>query len=79
MVVSDYTSLIGATGKGKSASPIHYNAKAYRSSEAFQLKNDVHKNAENYIQFKKDQAEARRIAKEQEELARKQEELANRP
>ncbi|WP_445662410.1 ribonuclease YeeF family protein [Bacillus sp. FSL W8-0848] len=79
MVTADYTALIGATGKGKSASPIHYDAKAYRASEAYQLKDDVHKNAENYIQFKKDQAEARRIAKEQEELARKQEELANRP
>ncbi|RHJ05896.1 T7SS effector LXG polymorphic toxin [Bacillus sonorensis] len=79
MVVADYTALIGATGKGKSASPIQYDAKAYRASEAYQLKDDVHKNAENYIQFKKDQAEARRIAKEQEELAKKQEELANRP
>ncbi|ATH95188.1 MULTISPECIES: ribonuclease YeeF family protein [Bacillus] len=79
IIVADYTALIGATGKGKSASPIHYDAKAYRASEAYQLKDDAHKNAENYIQFKKDQVEARRIAKEQEELARKQEELANRP
>ncbi|MFO6498551.1 ribonuclease YeeF family protein [Bacillus sp. z60-11] len=69
MVVADYTALIDATGKGKDASPIHYDAKAYRSSEAYQLKDEVHKNATNYIQFKKDQAEARRIAKEQEELA----------
>ncbi|WP_270572970.1 ribonuclease YeeF family protein [Bacillus glycinifermentans] len=52
MVTADYTALIGATGKGKSASPIHYDAKAYRASEAYQLKDDVHKNAENYIQFK---------------------------
>ncbi|WFA06336.1 T7SS effector LXG polymorphic toxin [Bacillus sp. HSf4] len=79
MVVADYTALIDATGKGKDASPIHYDAKAYRSSEAYQLKDDVHKNATNYIQFKKDQAEGRRIAKEQEELAKKQQELANRP
>ncbi|MEC0494857.1 pre-toxin TG domain-containing protein [Bacillus glycinifermentans] len=47
----------------------HYDAKAYRASEAYQLKDDIHKNAENYIQFKKDQAETRWIAKEQEELA----------
>ncbi|MDI3412210.1 T7SS effector LXG polymorphic toxin [Bacillus sonorensis] len=53
MVTADYTALIGATGKGKSASPFHYDAKAYRASEAYQLKDDVHKNAENYIQFKK--------------------------
>ncbi|MGW8263464.1 pre-toxin TG domain-containing protein, partial [Bacillus sp. LR--39] len=57
------------TAKGKNASPIHYNAKAYRDSEIHKMTEDVKKQTTDYISFKDQQAEQRRIAKEQEELA----------
>ncbi len=61
--------MIGATSKGKSASPIYYDAKAYRDSEVHKMAEDVKKQSTDYISFKDQQAEQRRIAKEQEELA----------
>ncbi len=69
MIQADYQSLMNATAKGKSASPIHYNAKAYRDSEIHKMTEDVKKQSTDYISFKDQQAEQRRIAKEQEELA----------
>lgn len=33
MIQADYQAIMNATAKGKSASPIHYNAMAYRDSE----------------------------------------------
>ncbi|KIU05491.1 hypothetical protein SC09_contig4orf00294 [Bacillus subtilis] len=71
MIQADYQALINATAKGKSASPIHYNAKAYRDSEVHKMTEDVKKQSTEYISFKDQQAEQRRIAKEQEELANK--------
>ncbi|MDA7025595.1 T7SS effector LXG polymorphic toxin [Bacillus sp. CLL-7-23] len=69
MVMADYTALLDAIGIGESASQVSYDSKAYRSSETYQLKNEVHKNAESYIKLKIDQAEAQKIAKEQAEPA----------
>ncbi len=69
MIQADYQALMNATAKGKSASPIHYNAKAYRDSEIHKMTEDVKKQSTDYISFKDQQAEQRRIAKEQEELA----------
>ncbi|NPC92847.1 ribonuclease YeeF family protein [Bacillus sp. WMMC1349] len=69
MVMADYAALIDATGKGEDASQVSYDSKAYRSSETYRLKNEVHTNAESYIKFKIDQAEAQKIAKEQDESA----------
>ncbi|MEC1583735.1 T7SS effector LXG polymorphic toxin [Bacillus subtilis] len=69
MIQADYQALINATAKGKSASPIHYNAKAYRDSEVHKMTENVKKQSTDYIAFKDQQAEQRRIAKEQEELA----------
>ncbi|MCY8418792.1 T7SS effector LXG polymorphic toxin, partial [Bacillus spizizenii] len=71
MIQADYQALINATAKGKSASPIHYNAKAYRDSEVHKMTEDVKKQSTEYISFKDQQAEQRKIAKEQEELANK--------
>lgn len=71
MIQADYQALINATAKGKSASPIHYNAKAYRDSEVHTMTEDVKKQSTEYISFKDQQAEQRKIAKEQEELANK--------
>ncbi|MBY4605612.1 MULTISPECIES: ribonuclease YeeF family protein [Bacillus] len=69
MIQADYQALINATAKGKSASPIHYNAKAYRDSEVHKMTEEVKKQSTEYISFKDHQAEQRKIAKEQEELA----------
>lgn len=69
MIQADYQALMNATAKGKSASPIHYNAKAYRDSGIHKMTEDVKKQSTDYISFKDQQAEQRRIAKEQEELA----------
>lgn len=69
MIQADYQALMNATAKGKSVSPIHYNAKAYRDSDIHKMTEDVKKQSTDYISFKDQQAEQRRIAKEQEELA----------
>lgn len=69
LIQADYQALMNATSKGKSASPIYYNAKAYRDSEIHKMTEDVKKQSTDYISFKDQQAEQRRIAKEQEELA----------
>ncbi|MDW4547541.1 ribonuclease YeeF family protein [Bacillus subtilis] len=69
MIQADYQALIEATSKGKSASPIYYDAKAYRDSEVHKMAEDVKKQSTDYISFKDQQDEQRRIAKEQEELA----------
>ncbi|MCO4849995.1 ribonuclease YeeF family protein [Bacillus vallismortis] len=71
MIQADYQALISATATGKSASPIHYNAKAYRDSEVHKMTVDVKKQSTEYISFKDQQVEQKRIAKEQEELANK--------
>ncbi|MFT4446365.1 T7SS effector LXG polymorphic toxin [Bacillus subtilis] len=69
MIQADYQALINATAKGKSASPVHYNAKAYRDSDIHKMTKDVKKQSTDYISFKDQQSEQRKIAKEQEELA----------
>ena len=68
-IMADFQALQDATGKGKSATPLNYNAKAYRESEIHQMQAGLHKQSSEYLSFKKQQAEERRIAKEQEEFA----------
>lgn len=68
-IMADFQALQDATEKGKNATPLNYNAKAYRESEIHQMQAGLHKQSSEYLSFKKQQAEERRIAKEQEELA----------
>ncbi|MED0777759.1 ribonuclease YeeF family protein [Bacillus siamensis] len=68
-IMADFQALQDATGKGKNATPLNYNAKAYRESEIHQMQAGLHKQSSEYLSFKKQQAEERRIAKEQKELA----------
>ena len=68
-IMADFQALQDATGKGKNATPLNYNAKAYRESEIHQMQAGLHKQSSEYLSFKKQQSEERRIAKEQEELA----------
>ncbi len=67
--MADFQALQDATGKGKNATPLNYNAKAYRESEIHQMQAGLHKQSSEYLSFKKQQADERRIVKEQEELA----------
>ncbi|MEH6946107.1 T7SS effector LXG polymorphic toxin [Bacillus sp. JJ634] len=59
-----FNQLIEATRKGENISPLYFNAKAYKTSEIYQLKDDVAKQTNQYLTFKKDQHEARELAKE---------------
>ncbi|QHZ45104.1 ribonuclease YeeF family protein [Bacillus sp. NSP9.1] len=68
-VLGLYGALVHATQKGKEASPLYFNANAYHNSEVYGLKDEVEKGTSEYLSIKKEQEEARRIAKEQEELA----------
>ncbi|UOY87274.1 ribonuclease YeeF family protein [Bacillus glycinifermentans] len=64
-----YGALFTATQKGKEASPLYFDAKAYHNSDVYKLKDDVEKGTAEYLKIKKEQEEARRIAKEQEKKA----------
>lgn len=68
-VLGLYGALTQATQKGKEASPVYFDAKAYHSSDIYKLKDEVEKGTAEYLTIKKEQEEARRIAKEQEEQA----------
>ncbi|KAA6447354.1 ribonuclease YeeF family protein [Bacillus swezeyi] len=67
-VLGLYGALAHATEHGKEASPIYFDAKAYHNSDIYELKDEVEKGTSEYLTIKKEQEEARRIAKEQEEL-----------
>lgn len=70
-VLAKYTALMQATSKGKSASPIHYNKKAFTSSEVYKGTIEAEKQATSYIEAKEQQAEARRLQEKAEEEANK--------
>ncbi|USK69136.1 deaminase domain-containing protein [Peribacillus asahii] len=59
-----FNQLMEATRKGENISPLYFNANAYKTSEIYQLKDDVAKQTNQYLTFKKDQHEARELAKE---------------
>ncbi|AZV44294.1 deaminase domain-containing protein [Peribacillus asahii] len=59
-----FNQLMESTRKGENISPLYFNANAYKTSEIYQLKDDVAKQTNQYLTFKKDQHEARELAKE---------------
>ncbi|MFE0304829.1 T7SS effector LXG polymorphic toxin [Bacillus altitudinis] len=64
-----YAEMKNATNDGKSISPMNFDKKAYQNSEIYKAKSDIEKQTSEYLKIKKDQEEAREIAKEQEALA----------
>ncbi|MED1110804.1 T7SS effector LXG polymorphic toxin [Bacillus pumilus] len=64
-----YAEMINATNDGKAISPMNFDKKAYQNSEIYKAKSDIEKQTSEYLNIKKEQQEARKIAKEQEALA----------
>uniref|UniRef100_UPI003EBC9030 T7SS effector LXG polymorphic toxin n=1 Tax=Bacillus maqinnsis TaxID=3229854 RepID=UPI003EBC9030 len=61
-----YAEMMNATNNGKTISPMNFDKKAYQNSEIYKAKDDIEKQTSEYLKIKKEQKEARKIAKEQE-------------
>ncbi|MFJ7744773.1 T7SS effector LXG polymorphic toxin [Peribacillus sp. NPDC097295] len=60
--------LIEATSQDGTISPMNFNQSAFQASAAYQVKDEVAANMKGYREFKKQEAEARKLEKEMKEL-----------
>ncbi|MFJ5965888.1 T7SS effector LXG polymorphic toxin [Bacillus sp. NPDC093026] len=60
-LTSFYTKMMAATGKGKHAQPMYYDAKAFHETEVYKNHDKIDAQVKTYLKVKKEEAEKRRI------------------